>query len=44
MSVFDRYAITDSVTLAEGVEKLAKLHAGKPEPAKVVPIQEASGR
>ncbi len=43
MSVFSRYAIADSAALAEGVEKLAKLHA-KPQPGKVRPIQEAASR
>ena len=37
-SIFRRYAIADSVALAEGVEKLAKLHAGTAEPRKVIPI------
>jgi integrase len=37
-AVYRRYAIADAVALAEGVEKLAKLHAAKPEPAKVVSL------
>lgn len=35
-SVYRRYAIADSKTLAEGVEKLAKLHAGAAEGARKV--------
>ena len=37
-SVYRRYAIADAAALAEGVEKLARLHAGRPAPATVLPI------
>ena len=37
-SVYRRYAIADVAALAEGVEKLARLHASPPESARVVPI------
>jgi integrase len=42
-SVYRRYAIADSRALAEGVEKLARLHAAPAEPPKVVPIASAQG-
>jgi integrase len=39
-AVYRRYAIADAAALAEGVEKLARLHAeGESESADVVPIQ-----
>lgn len=38
-AVYRRYAIADSVALAEGVAKLARLHAEPQEPAKVVAIR-----
>ena len=37
-NIFRRYAIVDAATLADGVEKLARLHAEKPAPATVVPF------
>ncbi len=37
-AVYRRYAIADEVALAEGVEKLAKLHTGRRGPAKVTKI------
>jgi integrase len=37
-AVYRRYAIADAASLAEGVEKLARLHEGKSEARKVVPI------
>ena len=41
-AIYRRYAIADEVALAEGVEKLAKLHdGGRQEGRTVVPIQEA---
>lgn len=41
-AVYRRYAVADAAALAEGVAKLAKLHAAAPEEGrKVVPIQEA---
>ena len=43
MSVYSRYAIADAAVLTEGVEKLARLHAGPIEPRKVVPIGEGRG-
>ena len=43
-SVYRRYAIADQTALEEGVEKLAKLHAGSDlEERTVVPIKEAIG-
>jgi integrase len=42
-AVYRRYAIADSRALAEGVGKLAALHAGPAEPGKVVPITAAQG-
>ena len=41
-SVYRRYAIADSRALAEGVEKLAKLHSGSGEPRKVIPMDRAA--
>lgn len=41
-SVYRRYAIADSRALAEGVEKLAKLHSGPQEPRKVIPMDRAA--
>jgi hypothetical protein len=40
-SVYQRYAIPDSRSLAEGVEKLARLYAEPAAPAQVVPIRAA---
>lgn len=42
-AVYARYAIADEASLGEGVQKLARLHAGSPEPerAKVVALREA---
>ena len=42
MSVFNRYAIADSASLAEGVEKLAKLHGQEPADRTVISISEAT--
>jgi len=43
-SVYRRYAIADAKALAEGVEKLAKLHADPPrDEATTVPIRRAQG-
>ena len=42
-SVYQRYAIADAKAMSEGVEKLARLHDGKHEPATVVPIQKSAG-
>lgn len=39
-AVYARYAIADAAALAEGVEKLAKLHGAEPGDRKVVPIGE----
>ncbi|MHC4493607.1 MAG: tyrosine-type recombinase/integrase [Planctomycetota bacterium] len=38
-SVYRRYAIADAAALAEGVEKLARLHGGTPAPPKVMPMR-----
>ena len=38
-SVYRRYAIADAGAMAEGVEKLSRLHAEKQEPSKVTPMQ-----
>jgi hypothetical protein len=38
-----QYAIVDRVALAEGVEKLARLHAEPVEPSKVVPLRASQG-
>jgi hypothetical protein len=38
-AVYRRYAIADAAALAEGVEKLARLHSAPAEPAKVVPMR-----
>jgi hypothetical protein len=41
-AVYRRYAIADAAALAEGVEKLARLHATRTvEPRQVVPINSA---
>ena len=40
-AVYRRYAIADSEALAEGVEKLAKLHEAEPRDPKVVPLKPA---
>jgi integrase len=40
-NVYRRYAIADSRAMAEGVEKLARLHGAAPEPRKVVPLRGA---
>jgi len=37
-AVYRRYAIADSAALAEGVEKLAQLHAGEPHGREVIPL------
>lgn len=37
-AVYRRYAIADAAALSEGVEKLARLHAGPAVPATVVPL------
>ena len=37
-AVYRRYAIADSAALAEGVEKLARLHAEEPRERKVLPL------
>ncbi len=42
-SVYRRYAIADQTALEEGVQKLAKLHAGDREGRTVTPIEEAIG-
>lgn len=42
-AVYRRYAIADAAALAEGVEKLARLHQGEASRRKVVPLQEATG-
>jgi integrase len=42
-AIYRRYAIADRATLAEGVAKLARLHAGPAEAATVVPIRTAHG-
>ncbi len=39
-AVYRRYAIADAAALAEGVEKLARLHGGKPARPKVTAIQQ----
>lgn len=38
-AVYRRYAIADAAALAEGVEKLARLHAGKSAQPAVMPMQ-----
>ncbi len=38
-AVYRRYAIADAAALAEGVEKLARLHGGQPARPKVMPMQ-----
>ncbi|MFQ5889771.1 MAG: tyrosine-type recombinase/integrase, partial [Gemmatimonadota bacterium] len=41
-AIYRRYAITDSVVMAEGVQKLARLHRAEPtEGRTAVPLQEA---
>jgi integrase len=40
-AVYRRYAIADSAALAEGVEKLARLHAEEPHERKVLPLNQA---
>ena len=37
-AIYRRYAIADSTALAEGVEKLARLHAEEPRERKVLPL------
>ncbi|MEE8175584.1 MAG: hypothetical protein V3T97_03155, partial [Gemmatimonadota bacterium] len=37
-AVYRRYAIADSAALAEGVEKLARLHAEEPHERKILPL------
>ena len=41
-AVYRRYAIVDSAALAEGVEKLARLHAEEPHERTVLPLIQAS--
>jgi cobalamin biosynthesis Mg chelatase CobN len=42
-AVYRRYAIADSTALAEGVEKLARLHEAEPHERRVVlPLNQAS--
>jgi len=41
-AVYRRYAIADSAALAEGVEKLARLHAEEPHERTVLPLNQAS--
>jgi integrase len=40
-AIFRRYAISDAAALAEGVEKLAKLHQRPVESAEIVPLKRA---
>ncbi|MCZ6478324.1 MAG: hypothetical protein O6851_08425 [Gemmatimonadetes bacterium] len=40
-AVYRRYAIADSAAFAEGVEKLARLHAEKPHKRKILPLNPA---
>lgn len=43
-SVYRRYAIADAAALAEGVEKLARLHASQPAERKVLPISKRAAQ
>lgn len=42
-NVYRRYAITDSRSLADGVGRLAALHAAPVEPSNVIPLRAAQG-